>query len=342
MTQKEKILIVDDEAIMRKVMRMSLLKEGYSCDEAENAEAALDKLRNGSYDLAILDIMMPGKSGLELLHEIKTAYPNTFVFMSTAVNDPNVVVQCMKEGAYDYLSKPFSPDDLIQAVKRTLEKRNNELKLKDHQQYLENKVVEQTGEMKQMFVGAVESLVSALESKDKYTAGHSRRVALITDGIGKVLTLSQAEMEDLCSASLLHDIGKIAIDPSIQNKPGKLTAAEFEIIRTHSKIGAQIVKPLVNETITRIIEYHHSYYSGDLFTCSSPDNIPLGARIVAIADAYDAMTSDRPYRRAMPAELALKEIERCSGSQFDPHIVPAIVDLLSNDVRQAKVLAALL
>jgi putative two-component system response regulator len=340
--QKDNILIVDDEAIMRKVMRMSLSKAGYTCDEAENADMALEKLRNSTYALAIIDIMMPGKSGIELLHEIKTAHPNTFVFMSTAVNDPNVAVQCMKEGAFDYLSKPFSPDDLIQAVQRTLEKRNEELKLKDHQQDLEKKVVQQTGETRQVFVGAVESLISALESKDKYTAGHSRRVALLTDGIGKMLTLSQKELDDLCSASLLHDIGKIAIDQRIQNKPGKLTPEEYAIIRTHSKIGAQIVKPLVNETISKIIEYHHSFYSGDLITCSSTDTIPMGARIIAVADAYDAMTSDRPYRHAMPAEAALKEIQRCSGTQFDPEIVPAFVNLLSSDLMQAKVLTALI
>jgi len=279
---------------------------------------------------------------MELLHEIKTAYPDTFVFMSTAVNDPNVAIQCLKEGAYDYLSKPFSPDDLVQAVQRTLEKRDEELTIKDRQQFLEKKVVQQTGETRQVFLGAVESLISALESKDKYTAGHSRRVALLTDGIGKVMALSEKELDQLCSASLLHDIGKIAIDQRIQNKPGKLTPEEFEIIRAHSKIGAQIVKPLVTETISKIIEYHHIHYSSDLIICGSTENIPLGARIIAVADAYDAMTSDRPYRHAMLAEEALKEIERCSGTQFDPQIVPAFIDLLSSDMRQAKVLTALL
>lgn len=325
-SMRETLLIVDDEDAVRRVLYLKLSREGYTCQEANNAEQALNVLETIPIALAILDIKMPGKSGMELLPEIKQGYPDTALIMVTAVNDIDIAVQCLKLGADDYLCKPFNLDDVSLAVQRALDKRRLQLELREYQQFLEEKVEEQMVEMRRLFLGAIEALVSALEAKDKYTGGHSRRVTEIALAVGKELGLSAQQMEDLRWGSLLHDVGKIAIHEVIQNKPGRLTPEEYEHIMTHPQIGGRIVRPVVNGKITEIIEHHHDHYdSSGLHQVVAGRDIPLGARIIAVADAFDAMTSDRPYRAAMSVAEAVGEIKRCADSQFDPAIVAAFL-----------------
>jgi putative two-component system response regulator len=324
--QQETLLIVDDEAAIRRVLFQKLSREGYQCEEADAAEQVLNTLATSPIALVILDIKMPGKSGIELLPEIKSGYPDTEVIMATAVTDVNVAIQCLKQGANDYLCKPFNLEEVSLAVQRALEKRRLKLEIREYQQFLEGKVEEQTGEIRKLFLGAIEALVSALEAKDKYTGGHSRRVTEIALAIGNELGLSAQDMEDLRWGSLLHDVGKIAIDQLIQNKPGKLTREEYEHIMTHTRIGADIVRPVVNGKIVEIIEHHHDRYDGSgLHQVIAGNDIPLGARILAVADALDAMTSDRPYRSAMSITEAIDGIKRCSGTQFDPDVITAFL-----------------
>lgn len=327
---KENILIVDDEPVVRQSLSRTLARDNYQCIEASNADEAFTKMESSPFDLAILDIKMPGKSGLELLPEVKTRYPNTAVIMITAVTDIGVVTQCMKAGAVDYIPKPFSIDEVSLCVQQSLEKRKFEMELKNHLQGLESQVAMQDKKIRALFLGAVQSLASALEAKDKYTAGHSQRVSDLAIEIGRKLTMSTDELDDLRCAALLHDIGKIAVDSTIQNKPGKLNSQEYEHIMRHTQIGPDIVKPLVNEAIVEMIKHHHDRYDGrGLNRNLSGENIPLGARIIAVADTIDAMTSDRPYRKGMPREQALEEIKRCSGSQFDPKVAYALLELCS-------------
>jgi putative two-component system response regulator len=324
--RQETLLIVDDEAAIRRLLRQKLSREGYQCEEANDAEQTLNTLETSPIALVILDIKMPDKSGTELLPEIKSVYPDTAVIMATAVNDINVAIQCLKQGADDYLCKPFNLEEVSLAVQRALERRHLQLELREYQQYLEEKIEEQTGEIRKLFLGAIEALVSALEAKDKYTGGHSRRVTEIALAIGNELGLSAQDMEDLRWGSLLHDIGKIAIDQVIQNKPGKLTPEEYEHIMIHAHAGADIVRSVVNEKITEMIEHHHDHYDGSgLHQAISGDDIPLGARIMAVADAFDAMISDRPYRSAMSVAEAIDEINRCADTQFDPIVVTAFL-----------------
>jgi len=325
--QRETLLIVDDEVAIRRLLRQRLLREGYQCEEADTAEQVLSTLETNPIALVILDIKMPGKSGIELLPEIKSGHPDTAVIMATAVNDINVAIQCLKQGADDYICKPFNLEEVSLATQGALEKRRLKLEIREYQQFLEEKIEEQTEEIRKIFLGAIEALVSALEAKDKYTGGHSRRVTDIALVLGNELGLSAQDMEDLRWASLLHDIGKIAVDQSIQNKPGKLTREEYEHIMTHVHVGAEIVRPVVGKKITEMIEHHHDHYDGSgLHQVIMGDDIPLGARILAIADAFDAMISDRPYRSAMSITDIVEEIKRCAGTQFDPVIVNAFLN----------------
>ena len=333
MAKQEKILIVDDEQVIRKLLNQALSKEGYPCQEAGNAEEALEKLRNDGFSLVLLDIKMPGKSGAEILSEIKAGYPDMAVVMATAVTDITVAIQCLKRGADDYICKPFNLDEVSMVIQKALEKRGLQLKVREYQQHLEEKVEEQTEEIRRLFLGAIEALVVALEAKDTYSGGHSRRVTSIALSLGKELVLSPNDMEDLRWGSLLHDVGKIAVDQLIQNKPGKLTREEYEHIMIHPHVGANIVQPVVNKKVVEMIEHHHDHYDGSgLHQVTAGSAIPLGARILAVADAYDAMTSDRPYRPAMSRERALEEIKRCVTTQFDPVVADAFLKIMTRNI----------
>ncbi len=324
--ERENILIVDDEKTVRRSLNRCLTLRGFSCAEAGNANEALESMKNMPADLVILDIMMPGTSGKELLPYIKQSFPDTAVVMATAIVEPDTIVDCMKNGAYDYITKPFDVDQLVTNINMVLQKRRLELNLKEKSQVLEGKIEQQAKELQKLFIDAIESLVGALEAKDKYTAGHSRRVTKIAMDTAIAMGLSGDELDNLRWAALLHDIGKIGIDPSVQNKPGGLTPQEYDYILTHCVIGPGIVQPLVNDEIIEVIKHHHDNYNGNgLNQKLSGEAIPLGARILAVSDAFDAMTSDRPYRSSMPVNQAITEIVRCSGTQFDPVVVKAFL-----------------
>ena len=330
MTGKQaRILIVDDEDIIRRLLGQRLSGEGYRCQEASSAEQALEELRARPAELVILDIKMPGKSGVDLLPQIKTSYPDTAVIMATAITDTHIAIQCMKQGAYDYLTKPFNLDEVSLSVGRALEKRRLELENRDYQRHLEHKVKAQARKIRDSFLGAITALAYALEARDKYTSGHSQGVTEIAVAIAKELELPWDRIDRIRLAGLLHDIGKIGVRESVLNKPGRLTDGEFQHIKYHSELGEHILTPIVEDKeILKAVRHHHEYYDGSGYPEGlKGEQIPLGARILVVADAYDAMTSERPYREAMSAEMACAEIERGKGIQFDPTVADAFLRL---------------
>lgn len=325
-TAQSSILIVDDDKFIRRILSRQLVKDGFHCTEACNAADALEQIQARPFDLVILDIMMPGKSGIDILPQIKAEFPDTAVIMATAVTDINVIIGCMREGAQDYLPKPYNLETISKSVEWVLHKRRMEQEMKRYQQLLKTSLTEQTRQVRKIFIGAIESLVAALESSDVYTAGHSRRVMQISMAIGKELGLTSFELENLSWGALLHDIGKIALDPAIRNKPAKLTKEEYAYVMEHVNTGPAIVQSIANEQVVEMIRYHHCHYDGNGFQQTlKGEEIPFSARILVVADSYDAMTSNRPYRTALTAESAVEELKRCSGTQFDPKIVQAFL-----------------
>jgi putative two-component system response regulator len=334
--KNQTILVVDDEEVVRRPLQRKLTREGYDCIEADSAPGALSRLKAAPVELAILDIMMPGKTGLELLTEMRDEHPDTAVIMATAIAEPGIIIECMKNGAQDYITKPFNLNQVVHSVDSVLRKRHLELMMKDYQASLRGKVDEQAKQIRDLFLGAVESLVTALEAKDTYTAGHSRRVKDLSILLSQRLGMTEKETEDLRWGALLHDVGKIAIDPAIQNKPGKLTKEEYDELMRHTQVGPRIVKPVTNENIMNIIRYHHTRYDGHLSgQVQIGHAIPVYVRIVTLADSFDAMISDRPYRRGRSIQEAMNEIKRCSGSQFDPELVDTLVKIPVSEIESA-------
>ena len=327
------ILIVDDEVAVRRLLSRRVAREGYRCEEASTGDEALIKIRSNLVHLVILDIKMPGRSGMELLPEIKAAHPDIAVIMATAIADTSTAIQCMKQGAYDYITKPFNLDEVVLSIERALEKRKLELENRDYQQHLEQKVGEQAQKIRASFLNAITALVYALEAKDKYTSGHSQRVAEISVAIAAELGLSPQDIEKIRLAGLIHDIGKIGVRESVLNKPARVTASEYQHILSHCDIGEHILTPIVEEEqILMAVRHHHERYDGTGYPDRlSGGQIPLGARILAVADTYDAIISGRPYREARSIQTACDEIQRHKGTQFDPEVVDAFLRISKSD-----------
>jgi len=323
----EQILIVDDEDMVRRLLHEKLSKEGYQCEETGNADQALVSLKGNPAELVILDIKMPDKSGAELLTEIKASYPDTAVIMATALIETNTAIQCIKQGAYDYLTKPFNLDEVIVSVRRALEGRRLKLENRDYQRHLEQRVREQARRIRASSFNAITALAYALEVKDSYTSGHSQKVTEISVTLARELGILRGSIEKIRLAGVVHDIGKIGVKESVLNKPDKLTEEEYQHIKSHPEIGERILSPVVEDRgILEIVRHHHEHYDGTGYPDGvKGEQISLGARIVMVADAYDAMTSERPYRKAMDSEKACVEIQRCKGSQFDPDVVDAFL-----------------
>lgn len=321
--KKTRILVVDDEATIREILKRTLESEGYQCDSASDAAEALTKIDGCTVDLVLSDIMMPGKSGVELLREIREKSPDTAVIMVTAVADAQTAINAMKQGASDYVTKPFNLVEVMLSVDRALEKKELLLANREYRMKLEEKVEQQTEEIRNTFLGAVKALAEALEAKDPYTNGHSMRVTELAVALARESGRSEEEQDRIRLAGLVHDIGKIGVPEEILHKPDRLTEQEFDFIKEHPGIGERILKPVIRDPeVLAIVLHHHERFSGGGYPEGlAGEDIPIGSRLMGVADAYDAMTSCRPYRNAMHPDKARSQLMANRGSQFDPEVV---------------------
>jgi cyclic di-GMP phosphodiesterase len=349
-----RILIIDDEPHVLSVL-YSLLSEQYECKTATSATEALEYLREESYDLVLSDIMMPGMSGLELLEEITHLRRDVVVVLISGNLNIQSAIEAMRRGAFDYVTKPFNLSDVETAVQRAL--RHQSL-LKANQQYehhLEELVGLRTQELSVANVNlnttlerlylnyraTLRALAAALEARDVETKGHSERVVAYCLRLARELKVQDGDLITLEHGALLHDIGKIGVPDAILLKRGSLTEEEWFHMRRHVDYGAQILDGIdFLEGATKIVAQHHERYDGSGYpTGLEGDLICLGARIFAVADAVDAITSDRPYRGARPFDAAGEELIRCSGTHFDPLVVRAFATVPMDDWRELRQLA---
>ena len=331
-----RILVVDDEDFIREIICRKLGGSGFDCEAAPNAEDALEKISKNSYDCVLSDIHMPGMSGVDLLREIKAKNQDLAVILVTGAPDIDAALEAMRLGAYDHLSKPLNLAALEMTVDRALEKKRLVEENREYQRNLESMVKERTKQLsdanedlRRLFTGSIKALAQALEAKDEYTQGHSARVAEESVNIARYLSLPDVEVQRMWLAGYLHDIGKIGIKEAVLNKPGRLDEEEWSLIQQHPVVAGKILGPIAElSDVIEIVVHHHEHYDGRGYPDGIQGNeIPLGARILTVADAYDALTSRRPYRDALGVEEAHRILEEAAGTQFDPVIMRAFLDL---------------
>ena len=340
-----RILIVDDDDSVRDVISVLLREEGYNCVVASGAEMALDIAGQEETPLVISDMKMPGKDGLWLLDNLRERYPDTSVIMLTGYGDTESAVDCLRRGAVDYLLKPPKLTDLIRAIERALAKRRIELARKRYQKKLERKVRDRTTELRtalrdiaHTYQNTLLALVAALDAREHETSDHSQRVVRYTSAIADRMSIKGQELEEIGRGALLHDIGKIGVPDAVLLKPGKLTPEEWLEMRKHPDIGFQMIQNIpFLATPAQIVLSHQERFDGAGYPRNlQRHEIHIGARIFAVADTLDAMTSDRPYRKGTTFANAIAEIKRCGGTQFDPEVVKAFLDIGEEALIQIK------
>jgi response regulator RpfG family c-di-GMP phosphodiesterase len=326
-------LVVDDEPRLRQVLMRLMESDGFSCVEAGTGADALQILEGVSVTLVLTDLRMPQMDGIELLRRVKARWPDIAVVMITAVADVEVAVSCLASGAMDYLTKPFHLEEVRARVRQSLEKRRLILENREYQERLEDKVRAQARRMEEIFLGGIQSLAAALEVKDPYTRGHSVRVSRYSSTIARTMGASPELVRQIELGGQVHDIGKIGVREGVLNKPTRLTEEEYAHIMTHPMLGWRILSPLISDVpvILNVVRWHHERFDGR----GVPDglgstDIPHEARIAAVADAFDAMTSVRPYRQGLSLAEAVAEIEGGAGAQFDTPVVEAFRQALSD------------
>jgi putative nucleotidyltransferase with HDIG domain len=330
--QKIKIMVVDDDIALLNLMNEALRNYDYEPFTETNPLIALSLISQINFDVIITDLRMPEIDGFQMLDKINEIDPDLPVIMITGADEMDVVMETFRRGAYDYIKKPFKWQELIITIQKALQKRKLLNKNNQYHIMLEEMIEEKTLKLQlanvrleQNMWGTTLALIRALEASDSYTRGHSERVTAVSLIIGKELGYDTTYLKQLRLGAVLHDIGKIGIEKHILNKEGPLNDLEYELMKQHPKIGFEIIKSIDHdEQVFYIVNQHHERVDGKGYPNGlQGDEISILAKIVSIADTYDAMTTDRPYRNALSHKIALKEINRCNKKQFDPLVVDA-------------------
>ena len=343
------ILIVDDDRQVREVLHQIFMSAGYGCRLAEDGRAGVEAYTAQRPELVVTDLKMPVMGGIELLQQIRAADGDAAVIVLTGAADVKTAIDSLKLGAYDFIMKPVNVDELLIAAERAVERRQLLIERREYQELLERRVVDATRDLAEAYQrlqdtyrSTLEALGSALDTRDVGTEAHSRRVHGYALAIAHEHSVPASELTDLGHGVLLHDIGKIGIPDGILLKPGPLTPEEWKIMRRHPEIGKALIEkiPFLRGAVP-IVWAHHEKWDGSGYPRGlKGEEIPLGARIFMVVDAFDAMTFDRPYSKAKPFDVAKAEIRRCSGAHFDPSVVESffrVPNALLEEIRRKSV-----
>jgi cyclic di-GMP phosphodiesterase len=333
----DRILVVDDEEPIREIVSALLIAANYQCQVSSSGGHALRMLeQDGPFELVLYDLRMSDLDGVALAKYASKEYPDTSVVVVTAIHDVSVALDGIRNGAYDYLLKPFEREQLLSTVIRALEHRRLSVENRAYQANLESLVKARTEQLQSAMSNlersydvTLEALGDALDLKEAETEGHSRRVALFTIGIAQALGLPREQIAVIARGAFLHDIGKMAIPDAILRKPGRLNPEETKIVQEHPYRGYLMIQkiPFLHEA-AQIVWAHHENFDGTGYPRRlKGEAIPFGARIAAIANTLDSITSDLPYRPAQSLKAAREEIRCWSGRQFDPEIVRVFLEM---------------
>jgi putative two-component system response regulator len=327
------LLVVDDEEPIRNALKKFLTQQGYDVSVAGSGDEALKVLQRQKIACMLLDVRMPGKSGIDLVPQVMEIEPSMAILMLTAVNDATTAALCMQRGAMDYLTKPIDLSDLARAVLRAIRRRDSMLEQQNLNQWLKEEVALRTAELRReraklerLSVATLEALVNALEAKDAFSRGHSARVADLSAMIAAELGMNDEQIEQVRMAGRLHDIGKIGIREDILTKQGPLTSEEYESVKQHVVVGSQILAPLAHlGPVIGFVRSHHERWDGQGYPDRlKSEEIPMGARILSAAEIFDALTTSRPYQEKMPPEVAVERMRDLASSVLDDTVFRAL------------------
>ena len=333
-----RLLLVDDEENIRTPLSTFLRSRGYDVQTAESGARALAMLGEQKFMLMLCDIRMPGLSGVEIVPHAVRADPDLAIVMLTAVNDAPTATEALSAGALDYLMKPVELTDLEAAVERALHKRSLSIEQRNIERVIREEVALRTVELenekqalRSLTINVAETLINAMEAKDVYLRGHSQRVAELAASMAEELGLDPDTVEHVRLAGRLHDVGKIGIREEILNKPGALTPEEFDHIKTHVRIGMEILSPLKHiGPALLFVQDHHEHHDGNGYPQGlKGDTISIGGRILVAADAFDALTSRRAYREPMSQEDTVAYMRRLIGTLMDPAVFQALENVVA-------------
>ena len=323
------ILVVDDEEQVRRLLNRTLSGAEYTCTLAAGGAEARKCLAKQPFDLALCDVNMPGESGIDLAGHIASEYEDIAVIILTAVDDPKTADAAIEAGTYGYIIKPFNPNELIINIRNALRRRKLEIAGRMYRQDLEQMVKDRTVRLQGALEGIIQAMARTVESRDPYTAGHQHRVADLAVAIAMEMNFPKDQIEGIRMAGMIHDLGKISVPAEILSKPSRLTEIEFALIKTHSKIGYDIIADIEFPwPIAQMVLQHHEKMNGSGYPQGlSGEDILLEARILCVADVVEAMASHRPYRPALGIDVALEEISDNAGKLYDPEAAAACLRL---------------
>jgi response regulator RpfG family c-di-GMP phosphodiesterase len=343
-----KILVIDDDPAMLRMVCSVLRNIGYDVFSAKNGNSGIEEFKKENPTLVITDIHMPDISGIDVLRSIKKDSPTTQVLVFSGVGTMDDIIEALRLGACDFLTKPFNLKILIHTVNRCVERNELINERINRQTTLERQVVERTAALTNTFYETVKALGRLTELRDPYTAGHQNRVALLAVGIGRELGLSQSELETIHVAGLLHDIGKAAVPVELLVKPSRLNEHEFELIKNHPQSGYDIIRDIpfvesLGKDVSIVVQQHHERLNGAGYPNGLSDvEIELESKILSVADVMEAMSSHRPYRPALNIDVAMNEIRKNRGVVYSPECVDACLELFAQHDNNSTILFELL